>query len=60
VRINAENARHGKVWSGSGDIKLYPSDIEEYSNLEVKDVVGAYYFENGVSITGGEVLHSWV
>jgi acetoacetate decarboxylase len=60
VRINAENARHGKVWSGSGDIKLYPSDIEEYSNLEVKDVVGAYYFDNGVSITGGEVLHSWV
>ncbi|MBT3358334.1 MAG: hypothetical protein HN403_01760 [Rhodospirillales bacterium] len=34
--------------------------LEEHTNLEVREPLGAYYFENGYTITGGKVLHNWV
>jgi acetoacetate decarboxylase len=60
VRLNLENVRFGDVWAGKGTLKLNPSENEEYMALAPRDVVGAYYFTSGSSVTGGEVLHSWV
>jgi len=60
VALHMEDPRSGDVWAGEGSIKLYPSPLEEYTRLEPKEVVGAYYYTNGCTITGGEVLYSWV
>ncbi len=60
VTLNMEDIRHGDVWSGEGTIKLYQSNLEEYTMLKPREVVGAYYYTNGCTIKGGEVLHSWV
>ncbi len=60
VALHMEDFRFGEAWSGEGSIKLYPSEIEEHTRLVPKEIVGAYYYTNGCTITGGEVLHSWV
>ncbi len=60
VKLNAENFKSGRVFAGKGDLKMFESELEEFTVLKPKEVLGAYYFENGCTITGGEVLHSWV
>lgn len=60
VALHMEDFRFGEAWSGEGSIKLYPSEIEEHSRLVPKEIVGAYYYTNGCTITGGDVLHRWV
>jgi hypothetical protein len=55
-----KNFRNGDVWSGEGTFEMYASKLEEYTKLAPKEVLGAYYYTNGCTITGGEVLHSWV
>lgn len=60
VTLHMEDFRNGDVWAGEGTIDLYPSNLEEYTRLEPKEVLGAYYYTNGCTITGGEVLYSWV
>ncbi len=60
VTLNMKNFRSGNAWKGSGSFKMYSSEIEEYSLLAPEEVLGAYYYTNGCTITGGEVLHSWV
>lgn len=61
VKMHAEDFRNGEdVWAGEGTIKLFPSDLEEFTRLIPKEVIGAYYYTNGCTITGGEVLHNWV
>jgi hypothetical protein len=60
VRLFVENVRYGDVWSGEATIKLFPSEIEEHTRLEPKEVIGGYCFTGGSTILGGELLHSWV
>ncbi|MGI6448858.1 MAG: acetoacetate decarboxylase family protein [Desulfitobacteriia bacterium] len=61
VKIHAEDFRHGEdVWAGNGTIKLFPSELEEFTRLVPKEVIGAFYYTNGCTITGGEVLHNWL
>jgi acetoacetate decarboxylase len=60
LKLEVTNIRTGRAFAGSGRIKLLPSALEEHTNLVVREELGAYYFENGYTITGGKVLHSWV
>lgn len=60
VRLHATDARTGVAYAGKAELKLFPSVLEEHTSLEVREIIGGYYFENGCTITGGEVLHSWV
>lgn len=61
VKLDANDFKNDdEVWAGEGTIQLFPSELEEFTRLTVKEVIGAYYFENGCTITGGEILHSWV
>ena len=60
LRITATDFRKGVAFAGKGHLKLIPSVLDEHTSLEVREIVGGHYFENGCTITGGEVLHSWV
>jgi acetoacetate decarboxylase len=61
VRIDAEHVRRGDVWAGSGELVFGSSNTEELmADLPPLEVLGAYCFSSGYTITGGEVLHSWV
>jgi hypothetical protein len=50
----------GKAYRGKAHLELYPSDLEEHTNLEIREVLDGYYIENGCTITGGKVIFSWV
>lgn len=54
------NPKIGDVWAGKGDLKLFASPFEEVADLNPVKVTGAFYFSMGMTITGGEVLHSYV
>lgn len=60
VRIELDTVRYGDVWSGNATIKLLPSEIEEHTRLVPQSVIGGYFFTSGSTVTGGQVLHSWV
>jgi hypothetical protein len=61
VKINNENLRQSEAaWVGDASVKLLPSVLEEYMVLEPREILGGYYFFNGSTVLGGEVLHSWV
>ena len=54
MQLEATDLRRGKAFRGKAHRELYPSDLEEHTNLEV---LGGYYFENGATITGGNVIY---
>jgi acetoacetate decarboxylase len=60
VKLHLENVRYGDVWHGDGTIVLFPSEIQEHTLLVPREIIGGYYFSNGSTIRGGELLHSWV
>ena len=60
MQLEAADLKKGKAFRGKASLKLFPSDLEEHTNLEVVEVLDGYYFENGATITGGKVIYSWV
>jgi acetoacetate decarboxylase len=61
VRLGAENVNFGDdLWSGSGSLQFYPSDVEEHFPLRPREILGAYHYSSGYTFNGGQVLHSWV
>jgi len=60
VSLDMKNFRKGEVWKGKGTFEMYASEFEEYTKLAPEEVLAAYYYTNGCTITGGKVLHSWV
>ena len=59
VKLGAENARYGDIWTGAGEIKFFPSDVEEHMLLAPREVLGAYRYSSGYTFPGGKVLHRW-
>ena len=60
VRLGPENVRYGEnLWAGRGTLTFFPSEIEEHMPLAPLEVLGAYQFSSGYSISGGQVLHRW-
>jgi acetoacetate decarboxylase len=60
LQLDAKNFRFGQAFAGAGKIELFESNLEEHTDLVVREVLGACYFENGATVTGGTVLHSWL
>ena len=61
VKLGAENVHQGKIaWEGSGDLKFYPSEIEEHMDLSPREILGAYFYSSGYTFPGGEVVHDWL
>lgn len=53
------NPKFGDVWAGEGKLKFFPSAFEEVADLGRIRVTGAFYFSMGMTITGGEVIHTY-
>ena len=60
VTMHAENLRYGDIWRGDGSMRVFASEIEEHDLFAPREVLDAYFLTTGCTITGGEVLHSWV
>lgn len=61
VTLGSENRKTGEVvWMGKGNLAFFPSEIEEHTLLEPREVLGAFAFSSGYTFPGGKVLYSWV
>ncbi len=61
VRLGAVNKQSDPVaWAGSGELTFLPSDLEEHMPLAPSGgIIGAYWFRNGYTFDGAEVLHDY-
>ena len=46
----------GPSWRGDATLELFESPTEELAALEVREIIGGYYRQVGVSWDGGTVL----
>jgi acetoacetate decarboxylase len=60
MQLDATNLTYGKAYRGKAHLELFPSDLEEHTNLKIREILDGCYFENGCTITGGKVIYSWV
>lgn len=60
VKLGAVNKKSDPVaWAGSGELEFYPSELEEHMPLAPKEVLGAYWFRNGYTFNGAEVIYDY-
>lgn len=60
VKLGATNKKAEPIaWAGSGELEFFASGIEEHMGLAPKEVLGAYWFKNGYTFNGAEVLHDY-
>ena len=46
----------GPAWRGDAALELFESPTEELARLEVREIIGGYYRQVGVTWDGGQVL----
>jgi acetoacetate decarboxylase len=46
----------GPAWRGDAALELFESPTEELASLEVREIIGGYYQQVGVTWDGGTVL----
>ena len=46
----------GPAWRGDATLELFESPTEELARLEVREIIGGYYRQVGVTWDGGQVL----
>ena len=46
----------GPAWRGDAALELFDSPTEELARLEVREIIGGYYRQVGVTWDGGRVL----
>ena len=56
---NVANARIGEAWEGDADIRFMPSHFEEVADLLPIEPVKGFFFQVGMTITGGKVIHRY-
>ncbi len=54
------NVASADIWAGDGELQFFGSPFEEAADLGAVKATGALYFSMGMTITGGEVLHSYL
>jgi len=47
------------VWAGKPDIKLFESEVEELADLGSIKAVKGFYYDMGMTIQGGKVIHRY-
>jgi len=56
VRSGSASVEAGPAWRGDATLELFESPTEELARLEVREVIGGYYRQVGVTWDGGTVL----
>jgi len=56
VASGSASVEGGPAWRGDAALELFGSPTEELASLEVREIIGGYYRQVGVSWDGGTVL----
>jgi acetoacetate decarboxylase len=48
------------MWAGDAQIKFFESPFEEVADLGPIEAQGAFFYSQGMTITGGKVIHKYV
>jgi len=56
IRSGSASVDAGPAWRGDATLDLFESPTEELARLEVREVIGGYYQQVGVTWDGGKVL----
>ncbi len=56
---NVTDVKIGEAWAGDGDVRFMPSVLEEVADLGPVSVGEGFFFQIGITITGGTVLHRY-
>ena len=56
VASGSATVEGGPAWRGDATLELFESPTEELATLEVREIIGGYYRQVGVSWDGGTVL----
>ena len=56
VASGSASAESGPAWRGDATLELFESPTEELAALEVREIIGGYYRQVGVTWDGGTVL----
>src|SRR5262249_24508078 len=58
VSSGSASVEAGPAWGGDAALELFKSPTEELARLEVREIIGGYYQQMGVTWDGGKVLAS--
>jgi len=58
VSSGSASVEVGPAWRGDATLELFESPTEELARLEVREIIGGYYRQVGVTWDGGQVLES--
>jgi acetoacetate decarboxylase len=58
IRSGSASVEAGPAWGGTATLELFESPTEELARLEVREIIGGYYQQVGVTWDGGKVLYS--
>ena len=56
IRSGSASVDAGPAWRGDATLELFESPSEELARLEVREIIGGYYQQVGVTWDGGKVL----
>jgi acetoacetate decarboxylase len=56
IRSGSAHVEAGPAWAGDATLELFESPTEELARLEVREIIGGYYRQVGVTWDGGKVL----
>jgi len=57
ITMSGVEADLGQPWSGEAELELFDSPWDELaSTLPIKEIIGGYYREVGVTFNGGKLL----
>jgi acetoacetate decarboxylase len=56
IASGSANFEAGPAWRGDATLELFESPTEEIADLEVREIIGGYYRQVGVTWDGGSVL----
>ena len=56
IRSGSASVDAGPAWRGAAALELFESPSEELARLEVREIIGGYYQQVGVTWDGGKVL----
>jgi acetoacetate decarboxylase len=56
IASGSASVEAGQAWRGDAQLELFESPTEELARLEVREIIGGYYRQVGVTWDGGTVL----
>jgi acetoacetate decarboxylase len=58
IRSRSAEVDAGPAWRGDATLELFESPTEELARLEVREIIGGYHQQLGITWDGGKVLRS--